>query len=58
MKDFYVTVEYRLEVKADNELKAKLLSSMLTAEDAIQTFGGAVEIQGCDIVCLTEEGDD
>ena len=54
MKEFYVTTEYRMTVKAKTEMEARVAAALLLPSDSLRGIA-EVEIKGSDIVCITEE---
>lgn len=57
MKEFLVTMEYRLRVKAETDAHAACAAGALDNPTVMKALG-EVEVQGCDVVCITEETDD
>lgn len=56
-RKFYATLEVRMKVRANDESEAKGRIAMSVAEmegDSI-TSGGYVDVQGMDIIAITEE---
>lgn len=55
MKEYFVTVEVRLVVKAADEVDAKFKAASYVAAGSIHFGTWDVEFSGKDIVCCTEE---
>ncbi len=52
MKEYYVTLEVRLRVKADKETDALIAAQTAMAESV---DGDLIDLAGCDVVACTRE---
>ncbi len=53
MPEYYVSIEYRLKIEADDENVARVAAKLL--EPAEASFFSKVTIEGTDIIAISEE---